>query len=216
MTQGLRVEAGALDAPDAPDAPRGSGDRGQLSWLRAAADPDRELVAAAQRDPAAFLALYDRHFARVHGYVRLRIRDRALCEDVTSAIFTTALAKIGGFHGGGAFGAWLFRIAQHAVYDVYRADRGREGPLVEEALASLPAAALGPEEQVLARERAARLRALVGVLRPEQQHLLALRYGAGLTPAEIGRVAGKSAVAVRVSLHRALAELRRRYPHDDD
>jgi len=209
VTQGMLVEAGV---PDAPAARSGGGRR---LWPLATVDPDREFVAAAQHDPTCFLALYDRHFARVHGYVRLRIRDRATCEDVTSAIFATALAKINTFHGGGTFGAWLFRIAQRAVYDVYRGGHGREQPLVEETLALLPDTGLGPEEQALAGEQSARLRSLVGALRPEQQHLLALRYGAGLTPAEIGRVVGKSPVAVRVSLHRTVGELRRRYPHDD-
>ena len=196
-------------------APRAPAGRERRPWSRTTADPDRELVAAAQRDPARFLALYDRYFVRIHGYVRLRVRDRAACEDVTSAIFTTALARIDSFNGDGAFGAWLFRIARNAVYDLYRTNRDREQPLVEEALALLPDTALGPEERALAGERAARLRALVGTLTPEQQHLLALRYGAGLTPIEIGRVVGKSAVAVRVSLHRTLGELRRRYPHDE-
>ncbi len=211
MTQGMLIEAGVPRAPD---------DRGQQprprAWPLAVDDPDRELVAAARQDPARFLALYDRHVARVHGYVRLRIRDRALCEDVTSTVFATALARIGSFHGDGVFGAWLFRIARNAVYDVYRANpSGREQPLTEETLSLLPDREPGPEERALAGERAARLRALVGALKSEQQHLLALRYGAGLTPTEIGRVVGKSAVAVRVSLHRTLAELRRRYPDDD-
>jgi hypothetical protein len=38
-------------------------------------DPDGTLVAAAREYPQAFLALYDRYFERVLGYVRLRIRD---------------------------------------------------------------------------------------------------------------------------------------------
>jgi RNA polymerase sigma factor (sigma-70 family) len=55
------------------------------------------------------------------------------------------------------------------------------------------------------------LRAVVSSLKPEQQSLLALRYGAELESREIGEVLGKSAVAVRVALHRTVAELRRRY-----
>ena len=47
-------------------------------------DPDVVLVAAARKDPQAFLALYDRYFDRVLGYVRLRIRDASTCEDVVS------------------------------------------------------------------------------------------------------------------------------------
>ena len=46
------------------------------------------------------------------------------------------------------------------------------------------------EEQFLARERAAELHAVVGRLKPEQQHLLALRYGAGLAFDEIAEVVG--------------------------
>jgi DNA-directed RNA polymerase specialized sigma24 family protein len=59
-----------------------------------AVDPDAELVAAARAEPRAFLALYDRYFERVLAYARLRIRDAATCEDVTSHVFTTALAQL--------------------------------------------------------------------------------------------------------------------------
>ena len=38
-------------------------------------DPDAEFVAAARAQPREFLALYDRYFDRVLGYVRLRVRD---------------------------------------------------------------------------------------------------------------------------------------------
>src|SRR6478672_8647577 len=40
-------------------------------------DPDAVLVAAAREEPRRFLALYDRYFDRVLGYVRLRVRDGA-------------------------------------------------------------------------------------------------------------------------------------------
>jgi sigma-70-like protein len=47
-------------------------------------DPDAAFVAAARDEPQAFLALYDRYFDRVLGYVRLQIRDEPICEDVVS------------------------------------------------------------------------------------------------------------------------------------
>jgi len=62
-----------------------------------------------------FLALYDRYFDRVLGYVRLRIRDDATCEDVTSTVFTTALAQLASFRGDGSFAGWLFQIARNRV-----------------------------------------------------------------------------------------------------
>jgi len=140
-----------------------------LSTRTRAVDPDAELVAAARAQPREFLALYDRCFDRVLGYVRLRIRDPAACEDVTSDVFTTALEQIGRFRDEGSFAGWLFQIARNAVRDVQRrqisepfvADRAVDGPT--------------PEERVLEQERADELRAVIRLLRLEQQHLLALR-----------------------------------------
>jgi RNA polymerase sigma-70 factor (ECF subfamily) len=172
-------------------------------------ESDMALVAAAREEPRMFLALYDRYFDRVLGYARLRIRDAATCEDVTSTVFTTALAQLGRFRGDGSFAGWLFQIARNAVHDVHRRPRLERLPL--EAARSEP----DPEEQVLARERVAHLHAVVSLLEPEQQHLLALRYGAGLPFNEIGSIVGASPGTVRVRMHRILEELRRRYPHDD-
>jgi RNA polymerase sigma-70 factor (ECF subfamily) len=182
-------------------------------------DPDLELVAAAQADPAQFLVLYRRYFPAVHGYVRLRVRDRTLCEDVTSQVFLTALAGLLDFRGEGSFAAWLFRIAQHSVQRCYRTQQ-RQGRFLrpetdDDNTAALPDTAPGPEEHVLAGERRADLRAALATLSPAQQHLVALRFGAGLSTAEIARQLGKSAIAVRVRLHRTLLQLRRRYPHED-
>ena len=172
-------------------------------------DTDAALVAAALKEPRRFLGLYDRYFDRVLGYVRVRIRDDATCEDVTSTVFLIAFAQLGRFRGEGSFAGWLFQIARNAVRDVHRRPRGDALPL--DAASPEP----DVEEQFLARERAAQLRAVVCLLDPEQQHLLALRYGAGLGFGEIGAVVGAAPGTVRVRMHRILEELRRRYPDDD-
>lgn len=171
-------------------------------------DPDARLVAAALADRREFVALYDRYFERVLAYVRLRVRDGAACEDVTSAVFTTALTKLEGFRGEGSFAGWLFQIARNAVYD-----RQRQ-PVPEQLSENVPAVDSSVEQRLVDQERADLLRALVRSLGPEQQHLLALRYGAGLSFAEIGAIVGASEGTVRVRLHRLLHHLRERYPHD--
>jgi RNA polymerase sigma-70 factor, ECF subfamily len=177
-------------------------------------DPDALLVGAARLDPEAFLALYERYFDRVFGYVRLRIADRASAEDVTSHVFTTALAKLGSFRGRGPFAAWLFRIARNAVRDEQRRRRRPTAVLSEAALERLPAAEAGPEELSFERERRARLRLLLSGLGREQQHLLALRYGAGLSFEELAGVLGVPPGTARVRVHRIVKELRRRYPDE--
>jgi RNA polymerase sigma-70 factor (ECF subfamily) len=172
-------------------------------------DPDAALVAAAREDPQAFLALYDRYFHRVLGYVRLRIRDASTREDVVSTVFTTALGQLRRFRGDGTFAGWLFQIARNAVRDVQR--RPAAVPLLDEATASEP----DVEVRFLAYERAAELRALIRLLTPEQQHLLGLRYGAGRAFDEIGAIVGAAPGTVRVRMHRILEQLRGRYPDAD-
>jgi RNA polymerase sigma-70 factor (ECF subfamily) len=158
--------------------------------------------------PASFLGLYDRYFDRVLGYVRLRVRDESTCEDITSTVFTTALGQLRRFRGDGAFAGWLFQIARNAVRDSQR----------RPAAALLPDDVTSPEpdleERFLAHERAAQLHTVIGLLTPEQQHLIGLRYGAGLAFDEIGAIVGATPGAARVRMHRTLEELRRRYPHD--
>ena len=82
-------------------------------------DADEQLlVEAAQRDPSRFAALYERHFDRVYAYAAYRLRDRDAAEDVTAEVFHKALANLGRYEWRGApFGAWLLRIAAHAIVD---------------------------------------------------------------------------------------------------
>jgi RNA polymerase sigma-70 factor (ECF subfamily) len=176
------------------------------------ADPDALLVAAAQSDPEAFVALYDRYFERVFGYVCLRVASRAACEDITSQVFTSALANIGRFRGRGPFAAWLFRIARNAVRDYHRSPR--QEPLSARLRAELPDHRAAPEELALARDRREQLRVLIADLRRDHQHLLALRYGAGLSYDELGAAMNIAPGTARVRVHRIVEELRRRYPHD--
>ena len=175
----------------------------------AAGRSDAELVVAARGDATAFLALYERYFPKVQRYVRIRVAERATCEDITSDVFLAVLGGLPEFRGSGSFAAWLFRIAQNAVRSHYRLERSV--PLDEKMLVAIPDAGPDPPEEAMRRERLQQLRRVLSALEPEQQNLLALRYGAELDSGEIGEVLGKSAVAVRVALHRAVAELRRRY-----
>jgi RNA polymerase sigma-70 factor (ECF subfamily) len=179
----------------------------------ASGDPDAELVRRAKTDASEFLALYERYFTRVLGYVRVRISDRAGAEDVTSHIFTTALSKLDSFRGRGPFAAWMFKIASNAIRDEQRRRRPTAG--LSEALADrLATNEPGPEELLFAQERRAHLRRLLSGLRPDQQHLLALRYGAGMSFEELAVILGTRTGTARVRVHRVLEELRRRCPDE--
>src|SRR5438067_2197829 len=85
---------------------------------------ERLLVEAAQRDPAKFGDLYERHFERVYAFVVRRVSNRAAAEDVTAEVFQRALAGLRDYEWRGApFVAWLLRIAANAIVD--RAKRAK-------------------------------------------------------------------------------------------
>lgn len=108
---------------------------------------------------------------------------------------------------GTPFSAFVHGIAAHKVTDAQRAiyrDRSTATPRVPEQRDPGP----GPEETLLAEERADGARRLLDRLPAAQRELLLLRVVNGLSAEETGVALGMSAGAVRVAQHRALARLR--------
>jgi len=97
---------------------------------------DRPLVEAAQRDPARFAELYERHFERVYAFIVRRVRDRSAAEDLTSEVFHQGLANIRKFEWRGAlFGAWLIRIASNSIADRWQRLARERGTALPEPVA---------------------------------------------------------------------------------
>ncbi len=171
------------------------------------------LVRAAQRDPVAFDALYERYIDRVYAYLRARSATPEDAADLTQQVFTHALAALPRYRAG-SFAAWLFRIARNAAVDAHRRRRATVSwDLVPEALH--PVAEDDAEARLLAREARLRVRRLVAGLPPDKREQLALRYAARLSTAEIAAVLGKSEAATRQQLSRVLRALQEQY-HDPD
>ena len=76
-------------------------------------DADSALVAAAQRDPDAFEALYVRYARLVHRYCQRRLGDPELAADAAAAVFARVWAALPRYRDR-SFRAWLFRIASWA------------------------------------------------------------------------------------------------------
>jgi RNA polymerase sigma-70 factor (ECF subfamily) len=158
-------------------------------------------------DEGALTELYDRCAPRMYAYIYRRVGDAGLAEDLTGELFLRVLRSISsGQAWRDSFRAWLYRIAHNLVVDHYR----RQPPTPEAALdSSVEGAGEDPVDLVESRQAQERLRAATRRLTPEQQEVLALRFGEGLTAAETGQVLGKTTGAVEALQHRALASLRR-------
>jgi RNA polymerase sigma factor (sigma-70 family) len=148
---------------------------------------------------------------RVYAYVAYRIGDGPDAEDVTSETFERALRYRDSYdHSKGEPVGWLIGIARRVI--VARGGRRREIPMAE-----LPeAAATTVSEDAIVGGMA--VREAVATLDERDRELIALRYGADLSAAQIGELLGVRANTVEVALHRARNRLATKLegPSDDE
>jgi RNA polymerase sigma-70 factor (ECF subfamily) len=153
-----------------------------------------------------FEELYRRAFPRVYAYVATLLRDRSAAEEVTAQAFERAYRKRRGFKPArGTADAWLFGIARNAALDELRRRKRRA---VLEADPGDAAALTADEhaERALLRET---VRAALATLDPRERDLVALKFSAGLSNAEIARVIGGTESNAGTRLHRVVEKLRK-------
>lgn len=163
-------------------------------------DADEQgLIEAAQRDPARFGELYDRHFHRIYAYVVRRVENRTVAEDLTAQVFHEALANLGRFEWRGIpFAGWLFRIATNAINDHWarcQREAGTPAP---------PSTAVARDDI----ERHALLFQLVERLPDAQRQVIEMRFVEQRSIRDVADALGRSDGAVKQLQLRALNALR--------
>ncbi len=139
---------------------------------------------------------------KVYAYVAYRIGAGPDAEDVTSETFERALRYRSGYdRSRGTPTAWMIGIARRVL-----ADRALSGAH-ELPVADLPEVA---ERGELEGDLVVRLsvQGAMAMLPERDRELLALRYGADLTAAQIAGEMEMKVNAVEVALHRAIGRLR--------
>jgi len=151
-----------------------------------------------------FDALYREARDDVFAYAATLLRDSAAAEDVTAQAFERAYRRRSRFDARrGTPRAWLFGIVRNAALDELRrrkrvATAEIPGPLGEP----------GPDEVAeQAAERAA-VRAALSRLPSRDREVIALKYHAELSNAELAGVLGVSPTNAGTLLHRAMTKLR--------
>lgn len=163
------------------------------------------MIEAAQADPARFVELYDRNVDRVYAYVSRRTGNRAVAEDITSAVFEQALANLPKFEWRGVpFVAWLFRMASNALADHWK----REGRDSHELPAEIP-----DEREHQDLERRVSLFQLVDRLPDAQRQVIQMRFVEDRSIREVAAALERSEGAVKQLQLRALENLRKGITH---
>lgn len=155
-----------------------------------------------------FEALYRSSRDDVYAYVATLLRDDAAAEDVTALAFERAYRRRRSFdRARGDERAWLFGIARNAALDELRR-RKRHATLAVDPEDPTAADAFADDATDGAVRRTT-VRAALDALPPRERELVALKFHAGLTNAEIARVLGVSASNAGTLLHRTIAKLRK-------
>ena len=165
-----------------------------------------DLLAEPAKAPAdlEFERLYRSSRDDVYAYVATLLRDRFAAEDVTALAFERAYRRRGSFKPArGSARAWLFGIARNAALDELRR-RGRSASLESDVAA--PETSVGDEAEHGLRR--AVVRAGLEALTPRERELVALKFFAGLTNAELAAVIGTTETNAGTRLHRVLDKLR--------
>jgi RNA polymerase sigma-70 factor, ECF subfamily len=164
------------------------------------------MLTAERREAESFETLYRRSFSRVYAYVASMLRDRSAAEEVTAQAFERAYRKRSTYRPGrGSAEAWLFGIARNAALDELRRLKRRATLDVEpEDVYSDP-----PEDHADAIVRRETVRAALAELEAHERELVALKFHAGLSNAEIASLLGLSESNVGTRLHRTMEKLRR-------
>jgi RNA polymerase sigma factor (sigma-70 family) len=153
----------------------------------------------------AFEALYRESRDDLYAYVAGLLRDRSAAEEVTSQAFERAWRKRRQIdRGRGTPRAWLFGIARNAALDELR----RRSKLARDAASETATSEQIANPADAAVERAVLEQALDS-LSGRDRELVALKFFAGLSNAEIAAVIRTSESNAGTRLHRVVEKLRR-------
>ena len=151
----------------------------------------------------AFDRLYTEHAAGLLGFLSYQTGDRALAEDIVADTFERVLTSRSGWRGRSGEKTWLYAIAMNRLRDLARR-RGAESRALERVATG---SATRPDELRAVSDRDLLQRGL-RQLSEEERQVVALRFGADLSLAEIAEVLKERQSTVEGRLYRGLRRLR--------
>ncbi len=171
-------------------------------------DPDSILARARELDEQALAAIHDEHYPGIYRYVRYRLEDEQLVEDIAAEVFLRFLdalrrksSEIRDVR------AWLFGTAANLINDHLRRKYRRQEEDLEEY--EFLAGTHTTEHTAESNDQFRHMRRALQNLTSDQQQVISLRFLLDYSVEETAQIMRKTAGAVKVLQFRALASLRR-------
>ncbi len=165
---------------------------------------DEELMQAyAKGDMQAFLTLYQRHKARVLGFLIAKLSSKAEAEDVFQEVFVKLHNHRFKYTENIHFLPWLFTIVRNASIDHLRKQQTR-GKYIQVSSEEIDSAL---DEHTTAQDISEAVSELSS-LSADQRQMLGMRFNDGLSFAEISEHMNLSPLNARKIVSRAILKLR--------
>lgn len=171
-------------------------------------DEESLLAAARQHDPEALARIHETYYRSLFGYIAYRVGDPIVSEDLTSEVFMRLLSALQ--RGDGprtTLRGWLFRVASNVVNDYHRHRHRARYVALDERMPQEEEEPLDALHRQMTHEALAEA---IAELTPDQQMVIALRYGSGFSTREVAQIMGKSEAAIKMLQARALTALSRK------
>ena len=164
---------------------------------------------AREGDEHAFAQLYDLYLDQIYGYVRRRVGNREVAEDLVGDVFLRAWRRFDRFEWQGVdLGAWLTTIARNRVHDHFKSARFRLERSTDDIGDRDPSPTTDhPERVAEARELARRLAGALEELKDDHREVIELRFVHDMSVSETAAVLGRTVGATKALQYRALRAL---------
>lgn len=172
------------------------------------AETDAHLLAQLRNlESEALTQVYNRYHTPIYRYISFRVDDKQTVEDLTSEVFTRLLAALQkGKVPRNTLKGWLFGVAGHVITDHYRQKNRWKWTALTDFLTDSADSLDRQMSQLMDKDH---LRKHLKSLNQTQQHVLALRFGYGMSIREVAKSLNKSEGSVKMLQARAIAALAR-------
>ena len=168
---------------------------------------DQLLARAKRGDQAAIMDIYESYFPPIYQFLRLRVQDTHVAEDLASNVFVKFVDSLGTRAAPRkSLRGWLFRVARNELSHHYGKIKQFPTETLEEWVPASPET--DPEIQFMRNLDVERSRQALRMLADDQQEVLILRFGQALSLQETADVMGRSVNAVKSLQFRAVSTLR--------
>ena len=169
---------------------------------------EQEIIRKTRINKSAFAPIYNQYSVKINRYIRSKVGNEDVAQELTSITFEKALTKLSSFKWQGiSIGSWLYRIARNTVYDYFRTNKGNKKISLEEGITQ-EIDHTDYEADLIRDERELELYHLIGDLEEKDQYLIYYKYYEDYKNSDIADILNMSEENVATRLHRIRKKLK--------